>query len=68
MKVYRVWGKNITDYVWLLAESEADAIEVISQMKILDEPLMAVPDNQKHGVAKGIVLNADGETFTIVRS
>ena len=29
---------------------------------------MAVPDNKKQGVTKGIVLNADDETFTIVRS
>jgi hypothetical protein len=67
MKVYRVWSKHVSNCVWLLSESEADAIELISEMKLLDEPLMVAQDDKKMDVPKGIVLNADGETFTIVK-
>ena len=66
MKVYRVWGRHVNDCVWLLAASEADAIEAVSWMRILDEPLVAFPDDQKLGVPKGVILNGDGETFTIL--
>jgi hypothetical protein len=66
MKVFRVWGRHVNDCVWLLEDSEADAIEAVSLMQILDEPLTAAPDDKKLGVPRGVILNRDGETFTIL--
>jgi hypothetical protein len=67
MKVYRVWAKHVSNCVWLLAESEDDAIELVSEARLLDAPLTAAIDDKKTGVPNGVILNADGETFDIVR-
>jgi hypothetical protein len=68
MRVYRVWGRrDVNDCVWLLEKSKADAIGMISEMRILSEPLVAALDDEKLGVSKDVVLNAAGEHFAIVR-
>ena len=67
MKVYRVWGNDITNCAWLQAESEADAIDVVSAMKIISGSLTAALDDKKFNVPEGVVLASTGKTFDIIR-
>jgi hypothetical protein len=67
MKVYRVFGKNETEWAWLEAKSEADAMEAVEPLNILRSPLTAVVDDKNLEVPKGVVLGSDGKTHTIVR-
>ena len=54
MKVYRVWGNDVTNCAWLQAESEADAINLVSA-KIISGSLSADLDDKKFNVPVGVV-------------
>jgi hypothetical protein len=66
MKVYRVSAEQMNQYAWVAAESEDDAIDAISTMKLFKGPLTAAVDDKKMDLPRGLVLTADGETFNIV--
>ena len=68
MKVYRVWAKDVTDCAWLKAGSEANAIDVVSTLKLFTGPLKATVDDKKFDVPKGVVLSSTGKTFAIAQS
>jgi hypothetical protein len=67
MKVYRVSAEQMNQYAWVAAESESDAIDTISLMRLFEGPLTAAVDNKKMDLPRGVVLTADGKTFDIVK-
>lgn len=61
--VYRVWGSNLGDGACLLAESEGEAIEIISEhFKLEAGDLRAALDKTVSIPSRGIYLDGSGKT------
>jgi len=68
VNLYRVWDRSSQEFFWTVAQSPAQAVELVSSMFSIDSAELdaSLESDAQHNIAKGIILDSSGTVVSFV--